>query len=191
MAATPLPEQATLRQLLGYEPDTGRLVWKPRPVLMFAKPVGGTHGFLSQEQRAAIWNGRFAGKQAFTSRFSGGYLHGAINSKTFMAHRVIWKWAHGVDPEVIDHINGDKSDNRLANLRSVPTALNAKNMPRLCNNTSGVTGVHLCNFTGRWRAEIVVDGRNIRIGRFIDFADAVAARRTAERKHGFHSNHGR
>jgi hypothetical protein len=191
MAAKPLPDQDTLRQLLDYDPETGLLYWRTRSVDMFADAASGSSGFVTTEKRASTWNARFAGRPAFTSRFSGGYHHGAILGQTYMAHRVIWKWAHGFDPDCVDHINGDKGDNRLANLRSIPRAMNARNMPQQSNNTSGQTGVHFCNFTGRWRAEIVVSGRNIRLGRFANFSDAVTARRAAERKFGFHENHGR
>lgn len=120
-----------------------------------------------------------------------GYRYGRLGPVNFMAHRIVWKWVNGEEPNVIDLINGDKTDNRSHNLRSVAFAENARNMPRLRNNTSGHTGVHFCKQTGRWRAELIADGKHIRLGRFNDLEAAVAARREAALAHGFHENHGR
>jgi hypothetical protein len=135
---------------------------------------------------------RFAGKLAFTSRMGpNGYYQARLAGNHYLVHRLIWKMVYGHDPDVIDHINGDKGDNRLSNLRNVDSVLNARNKPRLCNNTSGHTGVHFCRRTGRWRAEMRVDGKNIRLGRFDTLEAASAARREAALAHGFHKNHGR
>lgn len=172
MAMKPLPEQATLRQLLDYDPLTGFLTWKPRT-------------------GAGNFNARRAGKRAFTSRMPNGYYQARLGGIHFLVHRLVWKLVNGFDPDVIDHINGDKGDNRIANLRNVDWALNARNKPRFCSNTSGHTGVHFCRFTGRWRAEMHVDGEHVRIGRFDTIEAAVAARREAALAHGFHENHGR
>jgi hypothetical protein len=185
MAKKLLPDQALLRQLLDYNPATGFLTWKPRPPEMFCGDA------LSLSHASNIWNARFANKRAFTARHGSGYLHGRVGADNYMTHRIIWKLVHGCDPDVIDHINGDKGDNRLANLRNVSMSLNARNMPRLCNNTSGHTGVHLCRKTDRWRAELIAGGRHIRLGRFKTIEAAAVARREAALAHGFHENHGR
>ena len=185
MAVKPLPDQALLRQLLDYDPATGSLTWRVRSVEMFSD------GALSRKSAAAIWNGKFAGKLAFTASHGSGYLHGRVGAEHYLAHRIIWKLSHGLDPEIVDHINGKKADNRLVNLRSVSATLNARNMPRLRNNTSGHTGVHRCRATGRWRAELIVGDKHIRLGRFETLEAAAAARREAAIAHGFHENHGR
>lgn len=185
MAVKPLPDQQTLRQLLDYDPEAGFLFWRIRDPSFF------TDGYRDAVGCARNWNSRFAGQRALTARHSNGYRHGIILGQDYLAHRVVWKWWHGSDPVIVDHLNGVKDDNRVANLSSGTSADNAKNTPLQCNNTSGVVGVHLCNFTGRWRAEIWANGKNNRIGRFDNFEDAVAARRAAERKFGFHENHGR
>jgi hypothetical protein len=185
MAKKPLPDQELLKQLLDYDPATGALTWKSRPAHMFSGAE------LSREHAAAIWNSKFAGKRALTAAHGSGYRHGRIGDVDYMTHRIIWKLVHGVDPDVVDHINGQKADNRIANLRSVSVSQNARNMPRLSNNTSGHTGVHLCRKTGRWRAELIAEGKHIRLGRFDTLEAAATARREAALAHGFHENHGR
>lgn len=96
---------------------------------------------------------------------------------------------HGVDPDDIDHINGDPSDNRLENLRNVSHEVNGRNLARRKNNTSGVTGVS--RHGSKWVARICPSRRTIYIGIFDSFDDAVAARRAAEVKYGYHPNRGR
>ena len=87
----------------------------------------------------------------------------------------------------IDHINGQRADNRAANLRDVDKAENQKNAARRSDNTSGVTGVYWDKTSKRWRATL----RSTTVGGFERKEDAVAARLAAQRAHGFHENHGR
>lgn len=83
---------------------------------------------------------------------------------------------------VVDHINGDRMDNRRCNLRIVTHAQNAKNRTISKNNTSGCLGVYWDSFEGRWEAKIQIDGEEIRLGRFLSFDEAKVARRLAEIK---------
>ncbi len=176
MATVELPPAELLRKLLRYDADTGYLYWLPRPEEMF--PAGN----------GLQWNGRFAGRRAFTA-ISGGYYVGAIHYQNYMAHRIIWKMTYGVEPIEVDHINGVRTDNRLSNLRNVTSAENSRNSGRDSRNTSGVTGVYR-HFDGRWRARIWVNGRARCLGCFHAFDDAVRARKAAEAEIGFHQNHG-
>ena len=162
-----------MRQLLACNPETGLLTWLPRK--------GGARG----------WNARHSGKAAFTAYDGNGYRHGTIFDRKFKAHRVIWALHYGEWPESIDHINGIRDDNRVANLRSVTQKENTRNQKIRSNNTSGVMGVCWDKQACKWRAQITAGGRNISIGVFTDFDDAVAARNAADIKHGFHANHGR
>lgn len=146
---------------------------------------------LTREHAANIWNAKFAGTKAFDSHHRSGYRFGCVGRSNFLAHRIIWKVVHGVDPKDIDHISGNKADNRLVNLRAAGKLANAKNMPRPSNNTSGHIGVHFCKCTGRWRVELIADGKKIRVGRFDTLEEAAAARRETAIAHGFHENHGR
>nr|WP_175479900.1 HNH endonuclease signature motif containing protein [Paracoccus homiensis] len=107
------------------------------------------------------------------------------------AHRVAWAVIHGRWPNgEIDHINGDRSDNRLANLREVTKRENHRNMAIRSDNTSGVTGVYWAREKGKWAAYIKAD-KMVALGRYDTFAEAVAARRAAEKVLGYHPNHGR
>jgi hypothetical protein len=181
MAVRELPDPELLRKLLSYDPETGKLFWNYRPLDLFEKM-----------QAWAAWNTKWAGQEAFTSIDNHGYYQGRVCSRHMQAHRVIWAVVKGRWPsEQIDHINGIRTDNRLQNLREVSVSENRKNQRRRSNNTSGVTGVSWARTKQKWLADIRVNGKQIYIGRFDDFEDAVAARKAAEAKYGFHENHGR
>ena len=101
----PIPPEI-LHKLLTYEPDTGKMFWKPRPLELF-KTI--------QQQRA--WNTRHAHAEAFTYVHHDGYLSGSILNRSYMAHRVIWAMHYGKWPKYLAHRNGRRDDNRITNLR--------------------------------------------------------------------------
>ena len=170
-----------LRNLLDYDPETGVLTWKPRPASMFP-----------DERAASRWNARFAGRPAFATVNGNGYLVGGIAGRMHKAHRVCWAILHGEWPTVeIDHENGDRTDNRNANLRAVTPVENHHNKKRPENNTSGVIGVCWHKPSGKWLARIMASGKEKCLGYFRDIAEAAAARKAAEIELGFHANHGR
>jgi len=108
------------------------------------------------------------------------------------ASRLAWIYVNGRLPNgVIDHINGDSMFDGYINLRDITQIENCKNSRRSCNNKSGITGVCKEKFTGKWLSKIMVDRKNITIGRFDDFFEACCARKSAENNYGFHKNHGR
>jgi hypothetical protein len=163
---TPLPSVERLRAVLRYDAETGRLFWLPRP------------GKLK-------WTVQNAGKEAFTANTLG-YRCGTIDGVRFQAHRVIWKIVHGREPKgQIDHIDGNRSNNRVENLRDVSNAENARNRRPYCRTTSGTLGVSWTTHHRRWRAYITVEGKQIALGTFREKSDAIAARRAAEAKYGF------
>lgn len=183
MAPKPLPAQDVLLQLLSYDPETGKLFWKERGIELFpAKSAARARCMCN------LWNRRYAGTEAFTT-VSDGYFTGSIFGSNFKAQRVIWEMAYGSDPDQIDHIDGNRSNNRVANLRDVSLAENARNRRVPVNNKSGVIGVY------RWQQEGFTYWVATVMGRAIaycnTFDEAVAARKAAEREHGFHENHGR
>ena len=137
------------------------------------------------------WNTRYAGTRAGKVNGSG-YVLIQINGKHYRAHRLAWLASTGSWPcQKIDHINGDKLDNRIINLRDVSTLENNRNMPLLVNNKSGRVGVSWYSARSEWVAHIKVDGRQKILGRFKSKDLAIAARESAERELGFHPNHGR
>jgi hypothetical protein len=185
MAVKPLPEQALLRQLLDYDPTTGILTWKARAANMFS---GGRWG--CRETEARRFNTRHAGKVAFT-KIEGGYYRGRLLGVDYLAHRLVWKWWHGSDPEQVDHENHDTLDNRIANLRDVDNLVNSQNTKLLKTNTSGYSGVVWHARDKRWQASIRHGGRKRHLGLFTRLEEAVRARREAEVRLGFHPNHGK
>jgi HNH endonuclease len=181
--ARQLPKHKDLLVLLRYEPDTGRLFWLKRPSSLFSD---GGHGRAHNRDK---WNYRWAGKEAFTAVKSDGYRHGAIHGVNYTSHRVIWKMVTGQDPDEIDHIDGDRTNNRWSNLRSVPRKINRRNAARHRDNQSGATGVRETKYG--WQVFITVDGKMTCLGTFADFNEAVKVRKNAESTRGFHPNHGR
>lgn len=178
------PDQSKLLSMLEYDPETGRLKWLPRSEDDFRN---GGH---QAAHNVAKWNGKHAGKQAFTATKGDGYKHGSIFGRNYSAHRIIWKMVHGVEADEIDHINGDRSDNRLENLRSIPRAINLKNVARHTGRTNPGTGVRK-HKTGKWQAYLCADGKFISLGCHDTPEAALAIRKAAEVAYGFHPNHGR
>jgi hypothetical protein len=120
-----------------------------------------------------------------------GYRTGNIlGGPTVRAHRVAFVYMYGYEPAQVDHINGDRSDNRLCNLREVTCSDNRRNSARPCNNTSGVIGVSRAP-SGNWIAYIKVGGVMHNLGTHPTLEDAASARKAAEASLGFHPNHGR
>jgi hypothetical protein len=181
------------RQLLRYEPLTGKLYWRERPAAMFkASSFRRGGGHRTAEWAANSWNCKWAGREAFTARNEAGYHVGAVLGVTFRAHRVAWAITHGCwPPDQIDHDDGDRANNRLQNLKPATNRQNHLNEGLSKNNSSGVIGVHRCKPTGRWIAAIKVNGRNEYLGRFPTIEQAAQARRQAEERHGFNPQHGR
>lgn len=169
------------RQLLRYEPETGKLFWRSRPREMFTS------------QRAfSTWNSRFAGKEGFNNRLKSGHLQGEIFHIPMLAHRVIWAMVYGKWPDgVVDHKNRDPSCNTIANLRDIRKPDNSKNMNMSRRNTSGYNGVGWDKSRNKWYARLGCGKSSVHLGRFDQKEDAVAARRAGDVKYGYSSTHGR
>ncbi len=170
-----------LQEFLSYCPETGDLTWRPR----------APHWFADEIQFKA-WNAKYADKPAFFSVADSGYKVGQINHKPYKAHRIIWAIVHGEWPTgLIDHINGDRSDNRIENLRVVSPTGNMRNMRLPSRNKSGVIGVWWNKRIGKWTSQIRTDGGRVHVGDFSEKDDAIAARKAASERYGYHDNHGR
>ena len=162
MKQNPLPiDQELIKSILDYDPTSGEFRW-----INSGKKAGCTHK-------------------------SSGYRHIKINSVTYQAHRIAWCYMNCDTPMSIDHINGDKSDNRIENLRVVTDSENQKNQKKYRTNNSGFTGVHWHSFSNKWRADITVNRKKKTIGYFDCKQDAIAARKIASVENGFHANHGK
>ncbi|EHT0126459.1 HNH endonuclease [Salmonella enterica] len=123
---------------------------------------------------------------------SSGYLQFSMRKKVYLVHRVIWEIHNGKIPDgmEVDHIDHNKLNNNIENLRLVSKKENHKNMPLQKNNKSGFCGVCFIERCNKYRSSIKVDGKTKYLGYFIDINDAIKARIDANKIFGFHNNHG-
>lgn len=165
------------KEYFDLDPKTGIFYHKPRPREQFAS------------KSAYVQNQKRAGKQAHAVNRSSGYVILRIDKTDHLAHRIAWLMVHGELPTwpkcEIDHINGDRSDNRIENLRRVDRLQNCRNLGKNSRNTSGVTGVFWEGSKNLWRARICVNNVRIYLGMFKNIEDAKAARAEAEEFYGF------
>lgn len=147
--ADELLDWAELRGVLAYDPETGH----------FTRLKGCREG-----RRAAILR-------------KTGYLQVTIGRRFYIAHRLAWFYMHGKWPQgVIDHINGVRDDNRIANLRDVPQSINMQNRKRpQANNKVGLLGVTEDPKRGLFAAHITICGKATRIGSFVTAQEAHEA----------------
>jgi len=175
-----------LADCLDYNHISGDLVWKKRP-----------RNHFKTDRVTKIWNTRFSGRVAGTvSRGEDLYTRIRIRlcGSMYLAHRIAWALHYGEWPKPnlqIDHINGDATDNRIINLRVVSNQENSKNSRMNKNNASGFSGVSWSKQSGKWKVRIHISGKETHIGSFQKIEDAVVARKMAEKKYGYHANHGR
>jgi len=151
--------------LLKYNPDTGDLRW-------------------------GVNRGKRSEGDLITTRMPAGYLLVGIDYRTHLAHRVIWLMVHGEMPKCVDHINGIRHDNRIANLRSVSHLENNRNRKITRPSLSGVMGVRWWKFGKMWRSTITDKGSLIQLGESADLFEAICIRKAAEVRLGYHSLHG-
>ena len=170
MKTKPLPDQTVLLSLLDYDPLTGILTWKPRDNVR--------------------WNKRYAGRQAFTC-VSRGYYTGTIFGVNYKAARIIWKMVHGFDPEVLDHIDGNKTNNVISNLRNVSQSDNTKNRSNYKNNTSGYPGVSWIPRLQKYQVTTGGSKNRKYHGVYSDLEEAIQIKQQAEKDEKYHKNHGR
>lgn len=149
-----------LRELIRYEPETGRFFRKTHTRV--SKP--GDETGLRREK---------------------GYPSVSVDGVKYYAHRLAWLYVYGVWPSgVIDHINGDRSDNRICNLRDVAHAENIQNVwaPTKKHGPGSHLGVHYSKRINRWIAQIRVSGKTRHVGCFVNEQEAAAAYLEAKRQ---------
>lgn len=149
-----------LRRVLDYDARTGILTWREKPSV--AVKVGDAAG----------------------SKDARGYVRIGIENTVHAAHRLAWMHHTGQEPEgEIDHINGNKSDNRIDNLRDVPREINRQNLQRpRRHNKSGILGVAIGQRPGTWNAHISHGGKQIHLGTFDSPKEASDAYIAAKRR---------
>jgi len=119
-----------------------------------------------------------------------GYKWLKLGKYMYLVHRLAFLWMTGKHPRVeVDHINGDRNDNRWVNLRECSPFDNSRNQGMRSDNTSGVRGVNYSHIHKKWVARISHKGIRISIGYFKSFDDAVLARKQSEIDLGYHPNH--
>lgn len=105
-----------------------------------------------------------------------GYRVVTLNYIQYMAHVIAWILHYGeVRPQMLDHINGVKDDNRIDNLRLSDDVTNQQNRGKPKNNTSGYKGVCWCVQTQKWQAIIKADGKRLHLGRYLTKEQAYQA----------------
>ena len=158
--------QERLKELLDYDPETGIFYWRKRTKLR-----------LKKNMIAGSLNSR-------------GYWIIGLDNYAYKAHRLAWLYVYGKFPDFqIDHEFHCKSDNRIKFLREVTNQGNQMNAPIRSDNTSGVMGVSFVKRTNKWLAYIGINGVTKNLGSFVNFEDAVTARKNAEVEFNFHKNH--
>jgi len=170
---------AALAASVIYDPETGSLTWKRREEL--------TRGDKNH-------NAQFAGQECGCIDSHGyrviSYSHHG-SRHILKSHRIAWFIATGVIPEGdIDHVNRNRADNRIENLRVVSRSINNRNSSMQRNNKSGITGVYWDKSTEKWRANAQVDGRTRHVGYFTCIHAAATAAKDVRAEHGFTDSHG-
>lgn len=116
-----------------------------------------------------------------------GYRRVRIDNRQYLEHRLVWLWHHGSFPRILDHIDRDRCNNRIENLRLCNESQNAANAGPAIHNTSGYRGVHYEGERDKWvaRMRLVVDGKRTRhrIGRYDTAEDAAIAYNLHMRRH--------
>jgi len=163
--------QEELKRLISYDPDTGVFKWRiNRSNKVKAWHVAGTTQLMNNKKK---------------------YMRIKIHNRKYFSHRLAHLYITGEWPkDQMDHINGDGTNNKWCNLRAVNISENMHNYRMPVTNTSGIVGVSRDIQANRWSAYIHINNKQIKIGRFVSIFDAVCARKNAELRYGFHTNHG-
>lgn len=158
--------QDRLKSVLDYNPETGIFTWK-----VSNSPKG--------------LKGRDAGSGV------NGYIRIGIDRDQYLAHRLAWFYVYGEWPtNQIDHINGDRLDNRIENLRDIERGDNQRNMKLSQRNKIGITGVYWSKTKDKWYVQISINGKRKHLGYCDNLFDACCIRKSAELRYNYHENHG-
>lgn len=161
--------QELIKQFVHYNPDTG--------VLVRTHALNRAHQIVPKHHIPTATNIQ-------------GYLQLRMFKTPRLVHRLAWLYMRGSVPKEIDHINGDRRDNRWVNLREVTSSENKRNMGVSVTNKSGVPGVFFYPRYQKWEVTITRENQHHYLGRFESFDEVVEVRRSAEVALEFHPNHG-
>jgi hypothetical protein len=177
----PLPTPERVRALIRY--DGTDFYWLPRP-----------RSYFSDLASFRSFNARHADKKAAIKQQLNGYNGIRIDHALILVHRMIWVLYYGEWPKhELDHIDGDKANNAISNLRDVTKSGNMRNQNLRCDSTSGFPGVHFCKDKASrpWVARIGVGGTWKTLGYFSTKEEAIACRKREQGRFGFSDRHGR
>jgi len=166
MRYRPLPPLEELKEFLDYNPDTGIFTWIKK---------------LNRRMKD-----RLVGREAGVMNSWTYYIQIRFKGIDYRAHRLAYYMHHGIDPleKLVDHIDGDKSNNKINNLRLATKSQNGANRVNLpSNNTSGAIGVCWDKKPKMWKALIMINGKAKHLGYFINKEDAIKARKEGEIKY--------
>lgn len=154
---------ARLREVLHYNQETGAFTW--RVYRGRTAKVGSVAGSLNNR----------------------GYIGIRVDGKRYLAHRLAWLYVYGVWPvDEIDHVDGKRTSNQIANLRECSRSENGQNLSIRASSTSGFIGVCFDRERAKWMASIQVNGKLRNLGRFSTPEKASAAYQAAKAKlHSF------
>jgi hypothetical protein len=154
--------QERLREVLDYDAETGVLV-----------------------RRQYVWGGHAAGK-AIGSSTKKGYLRTKFDQRSYFVHKLVWLYVYGEWPSgELDHINRNKADNRITNLRLATRSQNQSNIGLTKGNSTGVKGVTWNKRAQKFQASVKASGKNHYLGLFERADDAGMAYAAAARRiHG-------
>lgn len=152
--------QEELKRHLEYDSLNGGFKWKLNPCFRYSKSSIGTK----------------AGSKGID-----GYISISLSRNRYKVHRLVWFYHYGYFPEnLIDHIDRNKSNNKIENLREVTNSCNQRNSFTSSRNKTGVRGISFRRCIGKFVASITVDNKIKEVGSFKDFTEAVAHRLAAE-----------
>lgn len=149
-----MPTAKRVRELFDYDKSTG---------LFTRRITVGRHGRFRKGETPGTENGN-------------GYVRMYVDSKRYYAHRLAWLHTFGSMPSQLDHIDGDRSNNRIDNLRISTQSQNLANRTKSPRNKSGFKGV--CRddrYIKKWKAQITINRKNIYLGTFLTAKEAYAA----------------
>lgn len=160
-------EHSEAKRIFNYDPEDGVVTWK-----------------IKTGHRS--YPGKVAGHKS-----RAGYIQIVANGEFITAHRLAFLLMTGSIPECVDHINGDPSDNRWANLRPATRQENTRNKKVNKNSSTGIKGVRWKKDAGKYVVSIMVSGRTLYFGLWDDLEAAeLVAILAREKYHGEFANHG-